>query len=60
MHVDRLADAAGLAHDLEQRLELGAHAGAEQLVVVDDQDARRRPSSLQHQLDLGARARARS
>ena len=36
----RLLDAAGLADDLEQRLELGAHARAEQLVVVHDQHAR--------------------
>ena len=27
-----------LADDVDQRLELGPHAGAEQRVVVDDQD----------------------
>ena len=36
----RLLDAARLAGDLEQRLELRAHARAEELVVVHDQDAR--------------------
>ena len=35
-----LGHAGGLARDLEQRLELGAHAGAEELVVVHDQYAR--------------------
>ena len=35
-----LVHAAGLAGDLEQRLELGSHARAEELVVVHDQHAR--------------------
>ena len=37
---DGLLDARGLAHELDVALELGAHAGAEEPVVVDDGDAR--------------------
>ena len=37
---DRLLDAGRLADELDVALELGAHAGAEQPVVVDDRDAR--------------------
>ena len=37
---DRLLDGGGLADDLDVALELGAHAGAEEPVVVDDHDAR--------------------
>ena len=36
---DRLLDRARLADDVDQPLELGAHAGAEERVVVDDDDA---------------------
>ena len=48
----------GVAEHLDEAVELGAHAGAEQLVVVDDDDAGRSASSraLQPQLDLGALA----
>ena len=43
--------AAGLAGDLEQRLQLGSHARAEELMVVDDQHARPAHSArLQHDL----------
>ena len=35
----RLGDAAGLADDLDGVAELAAHAGAEELVVVDEDDA---------------------
>src|SRR3954468_24217021 len=38
--VDGRAHGPGLAGDLEQRLELRPHAGAEELVIVDDQHAR--------------------
>ena len=40
--VDRLADRAGVADDVDEAFELGAHAGAEQAVVVDEHDARQR------------------
>ena len=59
MQLDRLADRAGVADDVDEAVELGAHAGAEQAVVVDEHDARERGSSAHHQLDLGALARAR-
>ena len=39
---DRLADRAGVADDVDQPVELGAHARAEQGVVVDEHDARDR------------------
>ena len=52
----RLGDRAGLADDLDRVAELAAHAGAEEVVVVDEHDA---PAAHvlppQAQLDLGAR-----
>ena len=44
----------GVAEHVDEAVELGAHAGAEQRVVVDDHDAV--VIELHHQLDLGARA----
>jgi hypothetical protein len=37
----RVLDRGGVAEDLDEAVELRAHAGAEQLVVVDDDDGRR-------------------
>ena len=51
---DRVLDARGVAEHVDQAVELGAHAGAEQRVVVDDA---RRSSRLHHQLDLRPVAR---
>ena len=39
---DRLGDRRGVADDVDEPVELGAHAGAKQLVVVDEHDARHR------------------
>ena len=59
-HPHGLLDRAGVAADLDQALELGADAAAEDRVVVDDHDARRGGahlgSHLHRQLDLGAGA----
>ena len=49
---DGLRDARGLAHELDVALELGAHAGAEEPVVVDDRDARHAVPG-HGELDLG-------
>src|SRR5439155_4887792 len=37
---DRVVDGGGVAHELDAPLELGPHPGAEQRMVVDDEDAR--------------------
>ena len=56
---DRLLDGAGLADDLDAALELAAHAGAEERVVVDEHDAWRSRRRSSDELHLGARRRAR-
>ena len=48
---DRLVDVAGLAHDVVVAVQLGPDAGAEQRVVVDEED------SAGHGFDLDASAR---
>ena len=54
----RLRDAAGLADDVDGLAELAAHAGAEELVVVDEHDAPLHARALgDRQLDLGSLAR---
>ena len=55
-HLDRLVDRAGVADHVDAPAELGAHAGAEELVVVDEHDARRsaHASRSSIELDLGA------
>ena len=59
MHSIASPTVAGVADDVDEAVELGAHAGAEQAVVVDEHDARERAHRRHHQLDLRALARAR-
>ena len=62
-HLDRGVDLRRAPDDDELVAQLGAHAGEEELMVVDEEDARSRGAPViaalprHHELDLGALAR---
>ena len=58
---DRLGHGRGVADDVDEPVELGAHAGAKQRVVVDEHDARASaPRRGQSRTAASRRARARA
>ena len=56
---DRLGDRRRVADDVDEPVELGAHAGAEQLVVVDEHDPRRGHGVMPPRARARARPRCR-
>jgi hypothetical protein len=50
---DRLADASRLTDDIDALAQLCSHAGAKQIVIVDDNDAHARAAALAHDAPIG-------